>query len=320
MKLTSNPRGCGRSFGHHGELLQGQFADANGTRHRALISLPCGLFRSDATFVPLAGAPLIVQPATKVKSLAAAKIALQTLDCASWGGTICVTDNIPHGWGLGSSTSDILAVIRAICDALGTSLPSEAIARMTVAAELAADPLMLESSHVLFAQREGRVLEKFAKPFPPMTVLGFNTSPDGRGIDTLALPLPRYTRRQLERFDVLLDRMRRANAAGDVACIGEIATESATINEQYVAKRFFPDLLEICLQSEAAGVQVAHSGTVAGLIFDPHSADVDSRMNAAAKSLQALGFGREWRFNYGETEPKDAAAFCCMPAATVFGS
>src|ERR1700724_4004075 len=50
----------GSSIAHHGEILQGVFEAPDGRLHRALVTLPCRLLHSTATFRPLSGGVLAV--------------------------------------------------------------------------------------------------------------------------------------------------------------------------------------------------------------------------------------------------------------------
>ncbi|MFE6853444.1 hypothetical protein ACFVDH_21970, partial [Streptomyces sp. NPDC057674] len=158
--------GTGHAACHHGELLQGVFLDADGRRCAGLVTLPLAGPGSRADFVRRPGTPpeaLTVVPADRGKAARAAGLAVA--ECAREaglppsGGQLRLTGDVPVGLGMGSSTSDVIATVRAVADAYGLRLAPAAVARLAVAAERASDPLMLDARPVLFAQREGRVLE-----------------------------------------------------------------------------------------------------------------------------------------------------------------
>src|ERR1039458_6783440 len=62
--------------------------------------------------------------------------------------------------------------------------------------------------------------------------------------------------------------LRRAITMEDVALLGRVATASARINQRFLPKPSLEFLVEVCQRHGGCGVQVAHSGTVVGLIFD----------------------------------------------------
>jgi uncharacterized protein involved in propanediol utilization len=47
-----------------------------------------------------------------------------------------------------------------------------------------------------------------------------------------------------------------------------VATESATLNQRFVSLRGFREIVALADEFGALGVQIAHSGTVAGILFD----------------------------------------------------
>jgi len=52
-------------------------------------------------------------------------------------------------------------------------------------------------------------------------------------------------------------------------------------------------------------VKVAHSGTVAGLLFDPYDPLGARRIADARGEITALGFDRPWLFSTTEADPLD---------------
>ncbi|EDY50606.1 GHMP kinase, partial [Streptomyces clavuligerus] len=167
--------GTGQAPCHHGEILQGVFRDGTGRARHALVTLPLDGPGTRARFVRRPGSPpeeLSVVPPDRTKALRAAALTLR--ECAlrrgerPCGGTLRLRGDIPVGLGMGSSTSDVIAAVRAVADSYGLRLPPSAVARLAVGAERASDPLMLDGRPLLFAQREGRVLEVLGpRPGPP---------------------------------------------------------------------------------------------------------------------------------------------------------
>lgn len=276
--------GTGRASCHHGEILQGVFLDASGRPCRGLVTLPMPGPGVHAEFTPRPGAELVVRPAERVKAARAASLTIA--ECARrtglprCGGQLRLRGDIPLGLGMGSSTGDVIAAIRAVAASFGTELPPGVLARLAVAAEHASDPLMLEDRPLLFAHREGRVLEDLGDALPPVVVVGCLTG-DGRPVNTLGLPYHDDVR-AFERLRALL---RRAIADADPVLLGHVSTESARHNQHVLPKDELTELAAIACRTGSAGVQVAHSGNVAGLLFDPAAPDLGERLGRCVRAL-----------------------------------
>jgi uncharacterized protein involved in propanediol utilization len=280
--------------GHHGELLQGLF-EQSGSLHRGLITLPCASMRSEAEVaLDPAAAVLEVFPPWRRKALTAARLALEELDAGAFGGRLVLRSNIRPGHGYGSSTSDVAAAIRAVAAALESTLPLNVVARLAVAAEVAADSTVF-GEPVLFAQREGCVLEHYGRDWPTMSVLAFRTVRRGSsaGVDTLELPPASYSQREIRAFRQARSALARAFGQGDVETIGEVATLSAEINQRHLPIPNFVALLRLRRKHGAVGVQIAHSGDVAGLLFGEGAED---RLNRAVAGLREIGL-EPWQFD-----------------------
>ncbi len=288
--------GHGGSIAHHGELFQGVLETAEHGLCRCLVSLPSGLFRSRARFLPGKASGLRLTNPEKEKSKRAALLTLADLGVPDAGGILEIENNIPASWGLGSSTSDVIAAIRAVAMAFGAEYTPDAIARIAVRAETASDSTMYGHQAVLFAQRLGVPLEVYGRVLPAFEVLGFNTDCTGAGVDTLAMPPAKYDWREVESFKPLATLLRRAVLTNDAALLAMVASASARINQRHLPKPHFDRIEKIADRTGALGIQVAHSGTVMGVLFGCGDPDLDERMAAAAAELESLGFRPSWRF------------------------
>lgn len=287
--------GTARVRAHHGEVVQGLFYSSDGTLEHGLVTLPCPLYGTRARFRPLRSGPLTVHPGDRTRSRLAARLTLDALGRTGWGGSLHLESDVPVRWGCGSSTTDVLTTIRAVADAFGTVLEPEWIARLSVASETASDSLMYGPERaVLFAQRRGSVLVELGGPLPPVWVLGFNTE-GGRGVETLTLaPMP-YSAWEVEAFQPMLGLLRRAVEQQDPALMGRVATASTVITQRHRPKQGMPQLLRLAREAGALGVQVAHSGTVAGFLFEPGRGAAD-RVEQARAGLRRLGVHESWEF------------------------
>src|SRR6266850_5505544 len=172
---------------HYGELFQGQIEGARLSSSRCLLSLPCSRLYSRVTFMPNITGVVRVDPKYKVKSKLAAELTLRELGAGGLGGILSITSNIQESKGNGSSTSDCVGACQAAAMAIGCSIAPERVARLVVAAEQASDNTMFKHA-VLFAQREGVVLEDYGRALPETEVLGFDMDITGY-VDTLECPL-----------------------------------------------------------------------------------------------------------------------------------
>jgi uncharacterized protein involved in propanediol utilization len=299
VEQTRNRTGTATTTSHHGEILQGVFEDADGGLRRGLVSMPCHLYSAQATYTPTSGSTLVVYPASKVKARRAAEETLEMLGRTGTGGYLELSGTVPASRGFGSSTCDVLVAVLAVQQAFGRELPSAVIARLAVRAEIASDPLMFGGNPVLFAHRDGFVLEDFGGRLPRLAAVGFGTSLTGSGVDTLALRPAEYTESDAERFGELRDRLRTALTRGDPAMLGEVATASAEINQRNLPIPGLDRIRALIRRTGAVGLQVAHSGDVASLLFDARQPDCDRQRDRARVLLKDIGIDDVWQFTVG---------------------
>lgn len=285
--------GC--AIGHNGEILQGVFEQSDGRLIRGLVSLATAVFRSEAVFRPTTHGPLRIEPSWKVKVVRAAELTLA--HCGSeCSGVLTIANNMVPRWGLGSSTSDVVAAVRAVARSLGRSLLPEDIAAIAVRSETACDSVMFGHRAVLFAQRRGIVIEDLGGQLPPVHVIGFNTDPTGWGVDTLKFRPARYTWWEIEAFRPLLGLLRNAVQNGDAHALGQVASASARINQRHLPKPHFDNLEEIAERCGGLGMQVAHSGSVVGILL-PADDSTRERSEAVRRYLMEIGIGATWAIN-----------------------
>jgi uncharacterized protein involved in propanediol utilization len=245
---------------------------------------------------------LEVTPAWKKKAERAALLALDAIGAPA-AGRLEMECAVATGVGLGSSTCDVVAAIRAVGDAHGVKLEAGDVARLAIEAEGAADPIMFDEV-VLFAQRRGCVLESFGEWVPRYTVVSIDTDAAGAGgIDTLGLAIPSYTRAELGAFERLVLRAREAFRERDARAIAAIATASARLNQRFLPMRKFHEICALAEAYDALGVQISHSGTVAGILFDaqgmPSNGDPARRV---MEQVGALGVRPLGLFTTGSTD------------------
>lgn len=292
-------RGRSLSVSHHGEILQGAVERDDGRLRYGLVTLRCKIFLSEAFFVPDNDSnAVVVAPSWKVKAQRAAKLSLARLDGNCRGGHLLIRSNIPPCWGLGSSTSDVVAVIQAVANTFGVNISPELTAELAVQAEIASDSTMFGARAVFFGFRDGHVIEDFGGRLPPLEVVGFNTTKSA-GVDTLSQPLARYSLEEIEVLRLLVESLRLAVQLQDASLVGKVASASARINQRHLPKHHYDYFEKLVERVGALGLQVAHSGTVAGLLFDPQASELEEKIEETRALLAEVGIASVWRFQTG---------------------
>ncbi|TIR15783.1 MAG: GHMP kinase [Mesorhizobium sp.] len=282
-------RGYGEAIGHHGELLQGIFEDEDAHQlHRGLMSLPSRHLKSTATFEPNKSGKVTVSPARCEKARRAADLTLHVFSQIETSGHLTIKSKIPVGRGMGSSTADVLASILAVLDHLGVDAPPDRVMEIAVRAETACDSTLFKQA-VLFAHREGIVIESFRRSLPPINLISIDTMADAI-VDTLEFQPARYDRSEIEIFRPLRSLLRRAIKTSDPDLLGRVATASAWINERFLKKPRLEDIEAIGARYGAIGIQVAHSGTIVGIMFDPANKRTAENMELTSLHLRESGF------------------------------
>jgi uncharacterized protein involved in propanediol utilization len=279
--------GAGTSIAQHGELFQGQIEDDNNKARRCLISLPCTEMYSQVVFDPDKSGYLRVSPGYKEKAKKTVEVTLAYLNAEGIGGLITIESTVPEAKGCGSSTADCVAAAIASADAVGHRLREEELGKLVVTAEVASDNFMFHNA-VLFAHREGIVLEDYARRLPKIQVLGFDTAIDNY-VNTLEHPPAEYSWRQRQSFHALIGAARRAIRTNDIELLGRVATASACINQEFLPKPMFHDIQQIVRHAGALGMAVAHSGTVLSILLDPDDPFLDVKVDELRNNLGTLG-------------------------------
>jgi uncharacterized protein involved in propanediol utilization len=267
-------RGIGHSIAQHGELFQGQIEDDSGALTRCLLSLPCRSLSSTAEFTPDDSGTVIVFPPHKTKAKTVVELTLAYFTAHPIGGVLHIRSSIPEAKGYGSSTADCVASVLSVADALHS---------------------FMFRSAVLFAHRNGIVLEDYGKDVPPLDVVGVDAAEDEL-VDTLRHPPAVYSWQQIQSFRTLSCALGRAIRTGDTCLLGRVATASARINEQFLPKPRFRELLNLAEQSGALGVSVAHSGTILSVLFDSRDPLLEQKRERLERGVDQLGITNTFRF------------------------
>jgi L-threonine kinase len=259
--------GEGVANGTLGELVQGQTVAGEDF----LVTFPVAFWSKARAVINDSG--IVIGPRDKSKARRMASLVLQRLGLASAGAVLEVQCGVPEGKGCASSTADVVAAARAVCDATQLSLEPGEIAELAVEIE-PSDGVMWDGV-VAFNHRAGRLLRHLGK-LPPVRIIGIDL---GGHVDTVQFNRrPKdYSPQERRMCQEALEQVAAAIDRSDVQLLGEACTRSARIHQRVLPKPELPGLIDIVEQTGGAGVSIAHSGTVCGLLYDPARADAAER-------------------------------------------
>lgn len=269
-----------RTPGTCGELAQGMIDGKH-----FLVTCPVDMYAT-ATVELWAGEGRVHGPQDSPKACRAVELALAHLGAAGVDAHLRLRSPLPRGKGMASSTADVVSAINATAAALGRELLPSEMADLALRVE-PSDGVMFPGI-ALFDHRRGSIAEVLGPP-PPMRVVILDF---GGTVDTLAFNgvdrrgiLKRSEPRLRESLALITEGVRN----GDVGLIGQGATMSALANQEIHFKPQLDAVMRLASDTGAAGVNVAHSGTVIGLIFKDDAALLEN----AVSRIRGLG-ARGW--------------------------
>lgn len=178
-----------------------------------------------------------------------------------------VNSELPRGKGMASSSADISAACMAVARALQAELSVKQIEKIALSIE-PTDGIFYQGI-VAFGHITGQINEYLGTAVP-MKIAVFDT---GGQVDTL-----RFNRRDdlrklnLQKQDKVMqayELVKQGLKKGDSALVGQGATISALANQTILPKQHLESILSVAHKHNALGVNVAHSGTVVGVLYDP---------------------------------------------------
>jgi L-threonine kinase len=192
---------------------------------------------------------------------------------------------IPVGKGFASSTADIAATAVATARQLGESLDEITLA--TLCTRLEPTDSTVFRLPTLF-EHQGAASRIACRPLPPLEMLLL----EGRDIlltaDYHRLDRQMALQGHASQLEAAWDLFRQGCAKQESRLIGEAATISAIASQQILAKPMFNELLALAEKLDLYGVNVAHSGSLVGLLFDTRRHDAEEIIHA----LTAMGTAR----------------------------
>ena len=178
---------------------------------------------------------------------------------------ITVANPIPVGKGMGSSSADITAAVCATGRAAGIELSPDAVAKIALAVE-PTDGVMFPGI-AMFDHRRGKLVDLLGAP-PPMEVIVIDR---GGQVDTLEFNRIDRTehwqsvaKATAEALALVREGIRRC----DPELVGRGATISARVGRPDAAGQWVERAMDFAAEIGAVGANVAHSGTVVGILLD----------------------------------------------------
>jgi uncharacterized protein involved in propanediol utilization len=265
--------GEGVANGTLGELVQGQTVAGEDF----LVTFPVALWSRVRVVINDSG--IVIAPARKSKARRMASLVLQRLGLPNVGAVLEIDCRVPEGKGCASSTADVVATARAVCDATGLQLEPGEIGELAVQIE-PSDGVMWDGV-VAFNHRAGRLLRHLGK-LPTLRLVALDL---GGHVDTVHFNRrPKdYSPNERRLCQEALEQVAAAVDRSDVQLLGEACTRSARIHQRILPKPELPDLIHIAEETGGTGVSIAHSGTVVGLIYP-----ADEREGAAEGERRAV--------------------------------
>ncbi|WP_253255568.1 L-threonine kinase, partial [Klebsiella pneumoniae] len=185
---------------------------------------------------------------------------------------ITLHSTIPVAKGMASSTADIAATAVATAHHLGHLLDEPTLARLCVALEPTDSTLFRQLT--LFDHNTAAT--QIACPPPPALDLLVLESPlTLRTTDYHQLPREPGLLANASRLQLAWEKVQQACHCGNPQLLGEAATISAIASQQLLPKPGFDALLDLVESAGLYGLNVAHSGSVVGLLLDRRRHDVE---------------------------------------------
>lgn len=183
---------------------------------------------------------------------------------------VTIDSEIPLGKGMASSTADLAAIALAAATYLGKTISEGEIAALCVAIEPTDSTIFSEIT--LFDHLKGDYIQGFG-PYPQGNVLLL----EGKEvIDTIAFrrnPREAILRKQGVHLERALELFRQGIEKKCLATLAEAATISALANQPLLYKPGLEELIQLALDHGAFGVNIAHSGSVYGILYQDQAFD-----------------------------------------------
>lgn len=175
---------------------------------------------------------------------------------------LSLESQLPSGKGMAGSTADVVAVIQAVATAVDDELEPDEIAELATGIE-PTDGIFYPGV-VKMNYMTGELLKSYGDA-PKMTIAIFDTGGTINTVDFHA----EHSIHEDSPAELLaaIDELEKDFTPERIA---NVATMSALCNQKLVHKKQLEEIIEYATGLGALGVNVAHSGTVIGIMFAPN--------------------------------------------------
>ena len=205
---------------------------------------------------------------------------------------IAVESDIPVGKGMASSTADIAGIFFGLSKYYKIEISPELMAKLCVEIEPTDSIIFKEIS--LFDHINGDLVENYDWNLN-FKVLGLE--PETK-IDTVEFR--KYKGKQLKSKNQnsrALEKFKKAYVEKSYYKLGEATLESAMENQDILEKPYMDQILKIIEKNHCYGLNVAHSGTVVGIMYDDFKVDFE-KLIYNLKENGILGYyNKQYRFD-----------------------
>ena len=183
-----------------------------------------------------------------------------------------IKSQIPVGKGMASSTADIGATIKATLSMLNKTLTGEEISKLAVKIE-ATDSLLL-NQHSIFNPLTADIKKYLGGINDAKVVI---LEPDDI-LDTKSIRMtPNYKMYKMQNKEIIkksFELLDEGLDKNDLNLIGKACTYSGLANENIHKKPFLEKIIDISDKYGCYGVNIAHSGTVIGILMHKEMDDI----------------------------------------------
>ena len=213
---------------------------------------------------------------------------------------VTIANPIPPGKGMGSSSADITAAAHATAQAAGVLLSPETISSIALAVE-PTDGVMFPGI-AMFDHRHGKILELLGDP-PPMEVIVIDR---GGQVDTLEfnqIDRSQHWTSVVDATSEALELIREGIRRSDPELVGRGATISARAGSPDGAAPWVERASNFADAIGAVGVNVAHSGTVVGILLDARKRHSKPAFRDALREFASAASVQHFRIIGGGVRP-----------------
>jgi L-threonine kinase len=235
----------------------------------------------------------LAAPLDSPKAKRALELAMKHFGVSNAGACLTIDSALPRSKGMASSTADISGVIYATAQALGREISEKEVADLCLAIEPTDSSVF--SGLALLDHCTGSRFEPLGPP-PDMHVVVLDF---GGEVDTLEFNEVDRAEEYQElagEFETALGLLREGLREGSAEKLGRAATISALAHQRILPKPELAKVIDLANEFGASGVNVAHSGTVIGILFDPSQglllSCLETAILKALPTLESLSFRR----------------------------